>query len=212
MTHLDADGQPPQVLHRERANDRLVAELLGVCKGIVADGAVSEGEALGLRRWVQGHPDVAIGYPGQVLADRLLEIFADGYVSPDERQELAELLNDLTGEPPEQAPPTNRTATALLDVPPPTIIFDAREFVFAGRMLYASRRQCEQEVRDRGGRVAAQVTRKTHYLVVGPIGSAAWIQSAPGTELLRAADLRQAGAPVRIVAEDVWLQAMVESA
>lgn len=211
VTQLDADGQPPRAFYQRRVEDRLVAELLGVCKGMVVDGAVTEGEAQGLRRWMVGHPLAIAGYPGRVLAERLQDIFADGYVSPEEREELGALLLDLTGETPAHDEPLNRTAVDFLDAPPPTVIFDGQEFVFTGRMLYASRAECEQQVRDRGGRAAARVTKRTNYLVVGPIGSEAWIQTTHGEKLLHAANLRAKGSPIHIVAEDHWLQAVAET-
>ena len=55
---LDAHGQPPRRPYRERVNDRLVAELLGVVNGAICDGAVSDTEARALAQWIDSHPDV----------------------------------------------------------------------------------------------------------------------------------------------------------
>lgn len=205
---VDADGQPPRRYFAERVADRLVTELLGLCKGMVADGIVTEGEAMGLKRWLQGHPDATMGYPGNVLVDRIHRIFADGFVSEEERGELVELLRDLTGETAEMDQPMNLTATAFFDDPLPTVLFEDQEYVFTGRMLYNARLQCERAVIERGGRVKSNITRQADYVVVGPIGSAAWIQSAHGTKLLEAARLREAGAPIRIIPEEHWIQAL----
>lgn len=205
---INEDGQPPRGMYAGRVQYRLVSELLGLCKGMVCDGEISEGEALGLKRWVAGHPDVLTEYPGNVLGERLLRIFADGRVDADEREELSALLLDLTGETEERNQPMNLSTRLPLDDPPPTILFDGQVYVFTGRMLYATRAQCEQAVTDRGGRVDRSVTGRTTFLVVGPIASAAWIESTHGTKIVRAAELKNAGHPIRIVSEEHWIQGL----
>ena len=69
----DEDGQPPPGLFRQRVAQRQVSELLGLCKGMICDGEVTEGEATSLRRWLAGNPNVLGGYPGSVLGKRLLQ-------------------------------------------------------------------------------------------------------------------------------------------
>jgi NAD-dependent DNA ligase len=199
---------PAHALYRDRVADRLVAELLGVCKGLVCEGVVSDGELLGLRRWIGAHPGVQHGYPGSVLTSRLLHVFEDGVISDGERAELSEVLMDLTGETLDHHQPLNRSTRLPLDHPVPTILFDGREHVFTGRMLYGTRSQIARLVTDRGGRVGSTVTRQTDYLVVGPIGSRAWLESTHGTKILRALELRTGGHAVHIVAEDAWIEAL----
>lgn len=205
---LNEDGQPPRRFHRARVADRLVAELLGLCKGVVCDGVVTEGEAAGLRRWLAGHPEAALGYPGNVLLDRFARIFADGFADEEERGELLELMQDLTGETPETDQPMNLSATTFFDNPLPTVVFESQEYVFTGRMLYGSRGQCETAVKDRGGQVGKRVTKRTDFVVVGPIGSEAWLQSTHGQKLLDAARYRESGVPVKIIPEEHWIQAL----
>lgn len=205
---IDDDGQPPHRFYVGRVQFRLISELLGLCKGMICDGEVSDGEALGLKRWIAGHPDVLAEYPGNVLGERILRIFADGVVDDEEREELSALLLDLTGETEERDQPLNLSTRLPLDEPPPTILFDGQEYVFTGQMLYATRRQCEQAVADRGARVAKAITRRTTFLVVGPIASAAWIESTHGTKIVRAVEMKNAGYPIHIVSEEHWIQAL----
>ena len=94
----DDDGQPPRAFYADRVARRLTAELLGLCKGVICDGSVTDDEAAGLKRWLAGHPDALHEYPGGILAERLLRIFADGCIDSAEREELNELLLDLTGD------------------------------------------------------------------------------------------------------------------
>lgn len=206
--HLDEDGQPDRALFASRVAKRLVSELLGLCKGMVCDGEISDSELEALKRWLAGHPDAAVQYPGRVLADRLIRVFEDGVVSSEERGELNELLLDLTGETEEHDQPLNLSTRLPFDEPEPTILFEGYEYVFTGRMLYGTRRDCESRVLARAGRVANTVTKKTGYLVIGPIASAAWLESTHGRKIMRAVELRSQGVPVRIVSEEVWIQAI----
>ena len=205
---LDDHGQPPKALCGPRVAKRLVSELLGLCKGMVCDGEIAEGESAALKRWLAGHPDAAVLYPGKTVAERLLRIYEDGIITPDERQELNELLLDLTGETEEHDQPLNLSTRLPFDEPTPTILFEGHEHVFTGRMLYGTRQDCERKVVDRGGRVGKTVTKRTNFLVIGPIASSAWLESTHGRKILRAVELRGEGLPLRIVSEEAWIHAI----
>jgi NAD-dependent DNA ligase len=205
---LDDDAQPSKALYGPRVAKRLVSELLGLCKGMVCDGEISEGELAALKRWLAGHPDAAVLYPGKTITQRLLRIYEDGIITPDERQELNELLLDLTGDTDEHDQLLNLSTRLPFDEPIPIIFFDGHEHVFTGRMLYGTRRDCERKVVDRGGRVGKTVTQKTNFLVIGPIASTAWLESTHGRKILRAVELRSEGRPLRIVSEEAWIHAI----
>src|SRR5688500_11562803 len=103
----DEDGQPPEYLYVGRVAERAISELLGLCKGMVCDGVVTEGEAEGLRRWMRANPHAAGSYPANVLGRRLLQIFEDGRADEEERLDLLELLRSLTGDTAEMDQPMN---------------------------------------------------------------------------------------------------------
>lgn len=202
----DDDGQPSIALYRDRVQQRVLSELLGLCKGMICDGTVNEAEAGGLRRWVAGNTAMLREYPGSVLAERLERIYADGRVDPEEQRELSDFLLDLTGETAEREQPMNLSTRLPLDVPPPPVLFQGQEYVFTGKMLYGTRRRCEEVATARGATVHNTVTKRTNYLVVGPIASAAWLESTHGRKILSAVELRASGHPIRIVAEEHWIR------
>ena len=76
-----------------------IPELIGLCKGVLADGTINLSEAQFIQRWLQDRSSVLELWPANDL-DRLLgRILADGVLSVEEEAELIELLEDITGEP-----------------------------------------------------------------------------------------------------------------
>jgi NAD-dependent DNA ligase len=202
---LDANGQPPRRLYRARVNDRLVAELLGVVRGAICDGIVTATEARALAQWVDSHPEVVQGFPGDLIAERLARIFADGHVNDDEREDLLTLLRDLVGEPAQHTGHLNHATRLPLDDPPPSLVFAGHEYCLTGKFAYGTRKGCEQAVIERGGTVHSDVRARTNVLVIGTFGSDAWVQSSWGRKILAAMDARNAGRAIRIVAEEHWV-------
>jgi NAD-dependent DNA ligase len=208
MPVRDEHGQPPKNLHFDRTIRRQIAEMLGLAKGIICDGVVTDGEVTALKQWLAANPDVTVAYPGDLVAKRVLSVFEDGVVDEDERAELKDFLLELTGESADELT-TMREPTALpLDQPPPTIVFDNREFVFTDLLASGARAWAEQQVVDRGGACKSYVTGKTDFLVIGLMASEAWIQSTHGRKIETAVRWRDKGQPIHIVAEPTWLEAI----
>jgi NAD-dependent DNA ligase len=205
MIERDEDGQPPERFYAARVAERAVSELIGLCKGMVCDGVITDGEAEGLRRWMRANPSDVGTYPANVLSRRLLLVFEDGKIDEEERQDLLTLLREVTGDTAEMDQPLNLATRLPIDDPPPALTFAGAEYVFTGRMLYGTRRGCEGAVTARGATVGSSVTKRTGVLVIGVLGSAAWKESTHGTKIIRALELKEAGHPIRIVDEDHWL-------
>ena len=200
------DGAHPW--NEARLRDRAITELLGFAKGIIADGCVSDAEAVGLLQWVDANPQVIAGWPGNVLFDRLQRIFEDGVVDDEEREELRQLLTDLVGEDQARADAMVHPTRLPLTTPPPTILFDDRLFVFTGTFLFGTRKKCEAAVIDRGGKCASSPNRATHYVVIGTHATEAWQFSTHGRKIEEAIALRDAGVQLAIVAEQTWVDAL----
>jgi len=85
---------PDRVIRRNRA----LQELMGFCRAAIADGEISEAEARGFHRWLEENPDMLGVAPLNRIAPLLRTIFADGEVSPDERELLTDVIAELSGE------------------------------------------------------------------------------------------------------------------
>ena len=76
---------------------RCIDELIGLCKGIMADGRVDPDEVEFLHSWLDENRQVVGLWPANVLAERLKQIYSDGVIDEEEQIALAHLLAKLTG-------------------------------------------------------------------------------------------------------------------
>jgi NAD-dependent DNA ligase len=126
----------------------------------------------------------------------------DGEFSSEERTELLELLQGLTGGPIELGEILKPSDLPLCS-PRPTLQFQGVRYCFTGTFAFGERKRCEAAILDRGGQVGS-LTRKTQVLVVGAYASSSWKHSSIGNKILTAFDLREQGLPISIVDEGHW--------
>ena len=73
-----------------RLEDRATSELIGIAKGLIADGVVNEQESAFLVQWLEQNSTFD-SWPFDVINKRVGEMLADGKIDADERQELLSL-------------------------------------------------------------------------------------------------------------------------
>lgn len=199
---FDDDGQPLSLVWNcQRRIDAGIDELIGLIRGILADGVVTESETNALAGWVARHCDIAREWPVNVLLSRLNRIYADGRVDEDERDDLKALLIEVVGEKDNLLAPA--TTTLPLHRPAPEVIFDQNVFVFTGKFAFGPRRVCEAEVIARGGKTANYVTLQTSYVVIGSVGSRDWIHTAWSRKIEKAVEYQHSCA-IAIISEQHW--------
>ena len=79
---------------RARLSGRQISELLGLCKGLIADGRIVQSEAESLYAWLidqqgTGHPLV------KTLRVQVGQMLGDGVLDADESAELMQLVRAL---------------------------------------------------------------------------------------------------------------------
>ena len=201
---LDAHGQPNPRFNAARRADRAIHEMLGLVKGVIVDGTVSDSEAQYLAHWINANPEAVEFWPGRALADRLMQIFADGRIDEDEREDLLYFLQQMVGEDHGQHGDVNPATRLPLDEPAPPLEFRDREYVFTGRFIWGTRAACHAAVEARGGIVASNITKRTRILVLGDLGSRDWAHTSFGRKIQKAVEYREVGIPLTIVDEQHW--------
>ncbi len=207
---MDPHGQPFNVqFNHARRCERDLSEMLGIAKGMLADGVVNDAEAVYLAQWGQNHPDALTCWPMNLIFSRLNQFFKDGRIDDSERAELKDLLTHLIGGTASLLLGYEAATTLPLDTPPPLICWGCDElYVFTGRFAYGTRATLEREVKARGGTCERAVTRRTTFLVIGTFGSHDWQHTTFGAKIRKAVKLRESGFAIRIVGEDHWATAL----
>jgi NAD-dependent DNA ligase len=203
---LSDDGQPlNEVFNWDRRLDRGMDELIGIARGVLADGAFVVQEAQFLFDWLTRNEPVRRDYFGKFIYDALGHALADDELSAEEEDALVSILLRFVGPTPEGLPDGSYSTDLPLDDPPPTLELSAKSFCFTGRFIFGTRRQCQSAITTWGGRVHQYPVFATDYLVIGDIGSRDWIHSSSGRKIERAIEIRSQGHPIKIVAERHWI-------
>jgi hypothetical protein len=192
----------------ERIARRNLDELIGACRGMLTDGKLTDDEIVAIHEFIETHPGVLTEWPAYVLWDRLGAVLEDAQVDENERAELVGVIRQMLGAAGDvPVPMAEQLPTQLpLDDPPPDVRFRDRLFSVTGRFVYGTRRRVEDAIADRGGGCLDYVRQDTDYLVIGTIGTNAWLHSTHGTKIKKAVRLREQGSKPRIICERHWVQ------
>lgn len=196
------------VLSAQRAVEQGLAEMVGLVRGVIADGRVSQDEAERLSEWAKDHPEVAIRYPANLLSRRLERIFMDGRVDAAERRRLGSMLTQLAENPGGLAAGFALATDLPLTYPPPEVVFEGHTFVFGGDMAYGPTHACEREVSELGGMCEHAVSRRTNYVVIGALAATDWSQSDFGALIDEVVQYRGRGVPIAVISEEQWAAAL----
>ena len=196
------DSRKINAYHGGRLATRQIDELIGLARGLVADGKINAAEAEFLYTWLAANVDVAENPVIAILYRRVSEIMADGVADPDECAELFDTLHrfiDGDVAPGELLKPS----TLPLCTPAPALQFEGQRYCFTGTFNYGQRKDCEAIVVERGGRVGG-VAQSTNVLVIGSYVTDAWKHSSFGNKIVQAVEWRDVGFPISIVSEAHW--------
>lgn len=208
----DAHGQPVNQWYRGQAvQGRQIDELIGLVKGVLADGVVCQQEVEFLLRWLESNRNATSEWPASVLYPRLAAAMEDGHLDAEEEADIMAMLLQTVGGPSVPGPEEGAAhSTSLpLSAPPPTILVPDHTFCFTGKFASGTRSWCESMVTERGGTALPGITRKLNFLVIGEIGSRDWLHSTHGTKIKKAVDYRDSGVPLHIISEQHWHQELL---
>ena len=195
-------------LDAQRRISQGLAEMVGLVRGVIADGVVSSDEAEHLSQWTRDNPEIATRYPANVLSRRLERIFLDGRVDARERRRLGALLAQLAENPSGMGGGFPLATDLPVTRPPPEVVFEGQTFVFAGDMQYGPTHACEREVTELGGVCERMVNRRTDYLVIGSLAASDWCQLPFGELVDEVVQYRARGVPIAVITEEHWIAAL----
>lgn len=204
------DGRPIyRTFYAKRIADRGIDEAIGLCRGIIADGLVDQKEAEYILSWLERNKDASECWPCNILAARLTEYLKDGHLDKKESKDLLSLMTKITGDQIDFCTSIN-TPSGFFDSPLPEIYFNKKGFCFTGEFAFGPRKVCEESTKALGGQVKQNISKKVDYLVVGSVGSEAWIHSSFGRKIEQAWEKkRKQQLDLYVVPEDHWANYLI---
>lgn len=197
------DGLSPR-LNQKRRGTRASDELIGLCRGMLADGSVNLAEARFLLDWITRNQDVHDDPVAAALYQRVEEALVDGVLDSQEEADLLAALHGYVGGEAQHPAIASESTWLPLDDPAPPITFAGNIFVVTGTFLFGARRLVVEEIEKRGGSVADTVRANKTVLIVGGTASRDWLHSSYGRKIMAAVDYREKGHQVTIVSEAHW--------
>jgi len=195
-------------LNAQRRVEQGLAEMLGLVRGVIADGRVSEEEAQRLSEWTRDNPEIATRYPANLLSRRLERIFMDGRVDGKERNRLGSMLTQLAENPSGFGGGYPLATDLPITRPAPEVTFEGQTFVFGGGLAYGPTHACEREVLELGGMCEHSVSRRTDYVVIGDLAANDWCQLSFGGLIDEVVQYRSRGVPIAVITEEHWANAL----
>lgn len=191
----------------DRIESRQIDELIGLARGLAADGQINQAEIEFLQKWLVANGEISSQPVIRILYRRVNEILADGVADEDEKAELLDTLNRFSSRDFEIGESLKATSLPLCH-PAPELTFADQVYCFTGTFTYGQRKHCELAVLDRGAAVGG-LSKKTNVLVIGSYATDAWKHSSFGLKILKACEYRDAGQPISIVSEEHWVRHLV---
>jgi len=200
---FDVDSLPAS-FNRGYREERTADELIGLCRGLLADGEVNAAEARFLVDWIARNRDLHDDPLVAALYRRIDDALSDGVLDASEEADLLSALHGYVGGEADDPVVSSQSTWLPLDNPAPTITFPNKLFVVTGTFVFGARRLVVQAIEQRGGTVGANVRKDTDALIVGETASRDWLHSSYGHKIMKAVEYREKGHPIAIVAEAHW--------
>lgn len=190
-------------LSEEKENQ--INELTGLIAGIAADNVVLDSEILALSQWLTENPEIKDSWPANKIIDRLNNILEDGIITQEEREDLLETINQITGIRFEEDGIAHGLATEFFEDTIEQINHNNNSFCFTGSFVSGIRKIIEQSARNKGAVIKKDVTANLDYLVIGTIASRDWRFTSHGRKIEKALKFKEQGKQINIITERTWL-------
>ena len=162
--------------------------LKGILDGIVADKIIEENEIYNLKRWLNDNDYLSDIYPYDKVVYAVNNVLEDGEISNEEKNKLLNDFNEIIN--------PSKDCCEKVD-------FNGKTFCLTGEFLFGSKDDVSNFLQEKGAIEKSGVSSKIDYLIVGLVGSDAWKYGNYGGKILKAKELQEKGAKVKIVDENI---------
>lgn len=186
---------------QSQAIDAAYSQLIGLCRGVLADNHLADSEIVALDQWMSTYLPLLPKWPARHLAERIREVLVDGVIDDDERSDLTRFIAQAAGI--EGTERFDLPTTLPLTRPAPHVEFDGKRFCLTGTFVFGPRKLVVSEIAKWGGEVVDSVGR-ADFLIIGACVSVAWKFTTHGRKIEEAVALAESGRRIAIISEQHW--------
>ncbi len=173
-------------------------ELLGFVTGIAADGVLNDDEIRALSAWLQQNSAIYNIWPATIIGNRLALILEDGVITDEERADLLQVINRVTGKEPEIS---YEISTEVWEDKSESLRLGGATFCLTG-----DRESVDMMLKCLDAKTSTSINRGVDYLVIGTLASRDWLYTSHGRKIERAVLLKRDGAPIAVITERTLLK------
>ena len=184
--------------------------------GIAADCEITKSELEGLSDWLSENEHLKTCWPYEEVESIITAVLKDGKIDEAEQKMLQGFFSEFVAISDNRtivSPPIQRSGTIVgLCAVCPEISFVDKHFCFTGASNRYSRHGFGKLIEQLGGKMAASVTWKVDYLVIGADGNPCWAYACYGRKVELAVNLRKDGSRILLVHENDFHDAVADCA
>ncbi len=190
----------------EEGNFGRVDELVGFLTGVASDGILNDQEVDALSGWLNRNETIRDKWPASVIVNRLNNILEDGIITEEERQDLLETVQKITGTESEATDVTYEASTEVWEDSVDDVKIADSVFCLSGEFVSGDRNHVDTNLRLRGAQTSPNVNSDVDYLVIGTLASRDWLYTSHGRKIEKAILLKRKGAKIAIITERTLLK------
>lgn len=161
--------------------------LSGILKGIASDRIVTLDECNELKKWLYHNEYLRGHYPFDRIMGLLDKVLEDNQITEDESNLLLSEIDDILN-------PVESIKSQISDV-------KGQNVCLSGNFSYGQKSKVEQYIKDRGGIIVGNVSKKLNILIIGDLECDAYAHGTYGTKTKKALELIAQGCPIYIIKE-----------
>jgi hypothetical protein len=194
----------------DRISSRQIDELIGIARGLTADGKINQAEVEFLQKWLAANSVISDQPIISTLYRRVNQMLSHGILHDDEKSELLDTLNHFASRDIGGLGEILKATSLPFNEPEPPLTFLGQRYCFTGTFDFGCRKECQDAVIKLGA-LPGSLTRQTNVLVVGIYATESWKHSAFGNKIMKASEWRDEGLPICIVSEPHWKSCLTAS-
>ncbi len=181
-------------------------ELVGFLTGVASDGILNDQEVDALSDWLNRNETIRDRWPASVVVNRLNNILEDGIMTEEERQDLLETVQKITGTEAETNDVSYEASTEVWEDRVDEVKIAGSVFCLAGEFVSGDRNHVDTNLRLRGAETSPNVNSDVDYLVIGTLASRDWLYTSHGRKIEKAILLKRKGAKIAVITERTLLK------